>query len=59
MPNDKLRFVLLYTVGIALVVFIINRVVLHADMQTSLMWTAMFAAIAFAMAWRHASQKKQ
>ena len=59
MPNAKLRFIVLYTAGIALLVFIINRVMLGANMQSSLMWTAMFAAIAFAMAWRHASQKKQ
>ena len=59
MPSDaKLRYVILYTAGIALVVFVINRVVLSAPMQTSLMWTAMFAAIAFAMAWRQATQKK-
>ena len=58
MPNAKLRYVLLYTVGVALLVFVINRVLLNAPMQSSLMWTAMFAAIAFAMAWRHATQKK-
>jgi hypothetical protein len=58
MPNAKLRYVLLYTVGVALIVFVINRVLLNAPMQSSLMWTAMFAAIAFAMAWRHATQKK-
>ena len=59
MPSDaKLRYVVLYTVGIALLVFVINRVVLGAPMQTSLMWTGMFAAIAFAMAWRQATQKK-
>jgi hypothetical protein len=58
MSNAKLRFVILYTAGVALLVFIINRVALGANAQTSLMWTAMFAAIAFAMAWRHATQKK-
>lgn len=58
MPNAKLRYVILYTAGIALIVFIINRVVLGADMQSTLMWTALFAAIAFAMAWRQATQKK-
>jgi hypothetical protein len=58
MPTAKLRFVTLYTVGVALLVFIINRVVLGTNMQTSLMWTALFAAIAFAMAWRQATQKK-
>jgi hypothetical protein len=59
MPSDaKLRYVVLYTAGIALVVFIINRVVLGAPMQSTLMWTALFAAIAFAMAWRQATQKK-
>jgi len=58
MDNAKLRYVILYTVGIALVVFVINRVVLSAPWQSTLMWTAMFAAIAFAMAWRHATQKK-
>jgi hypothetical protein len=58
MPNAKLRFVILYTAGIALLVFIINRVLLDASMQSTLMWTAMFAAIAFAMAWRQATQKK-
>jgi hypothetical protein len=58
MPNAKLRYVLLYTVGVALLVFVINRVLLNAPMQSSLMWTAMFAAIAFAMAWRQATQKK-
>ena len=51
MPSDaKLRYVILYTVGVALLVFIINRVVLNAPWQSSLMWTAMFAAIAFASA---------
>ena len=59
MPSDaKLRYVVLYTAGIALLVFIINRVVLKAPMQSTLMWTALFAAIAFAMAWRQATQKK-
>jgi hypothetical protein len=58
MPSAKLRYVLLYTVGVALLVFVINRVLLNAPMQSSLMWTAMFAAIAFAMAWRQATQKK-
>ena len=58
MSNAKLRFVILYTVGVALAVFIINRVLLSANMQSSLMWTALFAAIAFAMAWRQATQKK-
>jgi hypothetical protein len=58
MSNEKLRYVVLYTAGIALVVFVINRVVLAAPMQSSLMWTALFAAIAFAMAWRQATQKK-
>jgi hypothetical protein len=59
MPSDaKLRYVILYTAGIALIVFVINRVVLNAPMQTTLMWTALFAAIAFAMAWRQATQKK-
>lgn len=58
MSNEKLRYVVLYTAGIALIVFVINRVVLNAPMQSSLMWTGMFAAIAFAMAWRHATQKK-
>jgi hypothetical protein len=58
MDNAKLRYVILYTVGIALVVFVINRVVLSAPWQSTLMWTAMFAAIAFAMAWRHATQQK-
>lgn len=59
MPSDaKLRYVILYTAGIALVVFVINRVVLQAPMQSTLMWTAMFAAIAFAIAWRQATQKK-
>ena len=59
MPSDaKLRYVILYTAGIALVVFVINRVVLQAPMQSTLMWTALFSAIAFAMAWRQATQKK-
>ena len=58
MPSEKLRYVILYTAGIALLVFIINRVVLGANTQSSLMWTALFAAIAFAMAWRQATQKK-
>ena len=58
MSNAKLRFVILYTVGVALAVFIINRVLLSANVQSSLMWTALFAAIAFAMAWRQATQKK-
>jgi hypothetical protein len=58
MSNEKLRYVVLYTAGIALVVFVINRLVLAAPMQSSLMWTALFAAIAFAMAWRQATQKK-
>ena len=58
MSTAKLRFVALYTAGVALLVFIINRVVLGTNMQTSLMWTALFAAIAFAMAWRQATQKK-
>ena len=58
MSNEKLRYVVLYTAGIALIVFIINYVVLKANMQTTLMWTGLFAAIAFAMAWRQATQKK-
>ena len=58
MSSEKLRYVILYTAGIALIVFIINRVVLNAGMQSSLMWTALFAAIAFAMAWRQATQRK-
>ena len=58
MSNEKLRYVVLYTVGIALLVFIINFVVLKANMQSTLMWTGLFAAIAFAMAWRQATQKK-
>ena len=58
MSTEKLRYVLLYTAGIALLVFIINLVVLKAPMQTTLMWTGLFAAIAFAMAWRQATQKK-
>ena len=58
MSNEKLRYVVLYTVGIALLVFIINYVVLKANMQSTLMWTGLFAAIAFAMAWRQATQKK-
>ena len=58
MSSEKLRYVVLYTAGIALIVFIINRVVLEAGMQSSLMWTALFAAVAFAMAWRQATQRK-
>jgi hypothetical protein len=58
MSNEKLRYVVLYTAGISLLVFIINLVVLKANMQTTLMWTGLFAAIAFAMAWRQATQKK-
>ena len=58
MSNEKLRYVILYTAGIALLVFIINYVVLKASMQSTLMWTGLFAAIAFAMAWRQATQKK-
>ena len=58
MSNAKLRFVILYTAGIALVVFVINRVLLNTNLQTSLMWTALFAAVAFAMAWRQATQRK-
>jgi hypothetical protein len=58
MSNAKLRFVTLYTAGIALVVFVINRVLLNTNLQTSLMWTALFAAVAFAMAWRQATQRK-
>jgi Flp pilus assembly protein TadB len=58
MSNEKLRYVILYTAGIALLVFVINRVLLGTNMQSSLMWTALFAAIAFAMAWRQAKQKK-
>jgi len=58
MSNEKLRYVVLYTVGISLFVFIINYVVLKAPMQSTLMWTGLFAAIAFAMAWRQATQKK-
>jgi hypothetical protein len=58
MSNEKLRYVVLYTAGIALIVFVINLVVLKAPMQTTLMWTGLFAAIAFAMAWRQATQKK-
>jgi hypothetical protein len=58
MSNEKLRYVVLYTAGIALIVFIINYVVLKASMQTTLMWTGLFTAIAFAMAWRQATQKK-
>ena len=58
MSNEKLRYVILYTAGIALLVFIINYVVLKASTQSTLMWTGLFAAIAFAMAWRQATQKK-
>ena len=58
MSNEKLRYVVLYTAGIALFVFIINYVVLKTPMQSTLMWTGLFAAIAFAMAWRQATQKK-
>jgi hypothetical protein len=58
MSNERLRYVILYTAGIALLVFVINRVLLGTNMQSSLMWTALFAAIAFAMAWRQAKQKK-
>jgi hypothetical protein len=58
MSTEKLRYVILYTAGVSLLVFIINLVVLKANMQTTLMWTGLFAAIAFAMAWRQATQKK-
>jgi hypothetical protein len=58
MSNEKLRYVVVYTVGIALFVFIINYVLLKTNMQSTLMWTALFAAIAFSMAWRQARQKK-
>lgn len=58
MSNAKLRYVVIYTAGIALLVFVINRVLLGTNMQTSLMWTTLFAAIAFAMAWRQATQRK-
>ena len=58
MSNEKLRYVVLYTAGIALIVFVINRVLLGTNTQTSLMWTTLFAAVAFAMAWRQATQKK-
>ena len=57
--DPKLRFVLAYTAGIAILVFVVNRVALGTPMQTSFMWSALFAAIAFAMAWRQASQKKK
>ncbi|MEZ5764835.1 MAG: hypothetical protein R3D69_11630 [Xanthobacteraceae bacterium] len=57
--DPKLRFVLAYTAGIAILVFVINRVALGTPTQTSFMWSALFAAIAFAMAWRQASQKKK
>ena len=58
MSSEKLRYVILYTTGVALVVFIINYVVVKAPMQSTLMWTGLFAAIAFAMAWRQATHKK-
>lgn len=57
--DPKLRFVLAYTAGIAILVFVINRVALGTPTQTSFMWSALFAAIAFAMAWRQASQKQK
>lgn len=58
MSNEKLRYIAVYTTGIALLVFIINYVVLKTNLQSTLMWTALFAAIAFSMAWRQAKQKK-
>ncbi len=51
MPNAKVRFVTLYTAGVAILVFVINRVFLGTIMQTSLLWAALFAAIPFSMAW--------
>lgn len=58
MPIARLRFALLYTAGISILVFVINRVFLGSDMQTSFMWAGLFAALAFTMGWRQAAQRR-
>jgi hypothetical protein len=65
--NTPERFTLtkqdiLYILGNSLVamlfIFGLNYFALKTPMQTALMWTAMFGAIAFTMAFRHVKQKR-
>lgn len=58
MPTARLRFALLYAAGVSILVFVINRVLLGTDMQTSFMWAGMFAALGFTMGWRQATQRR-
>jgi hypothetical protein len=57
-PFAKLRFALLYTAGVSILVFVINRVILGTDMQTSFMWAGLFSCLVLTMGWCQATQRR-
>ena len=50
---DKLRYVSLHTVGAAVFIFVLNFLILGSSLQTALIWSIGFAALAFLVAHQH------
>jgi hypothetical protein len=53
MTGEKLRYILLHTLGAATFIFVLNQFVLGTSLESSVSWAIGFAAMAGGLAWHH------
>lgn len=53
MSADKIRYIVLHTLGAAVFIFVLNKIVLGTTMESAILWTVGFGALAGGLAWQH------
>lgn len=53
MSAEKIRYIVLHTLGAAVFIFVLNKLVLGTSMESAILWTVGFGALAGGLAWQH------
>jgi hypothetical protein len=57
MSSENLRFIVLHVLGAGAFIFVLNYFVLNTGMQSSLIWTVGFGAMAGFVAWQQIKRR--
>ena len=53
MSVEKIRYIVLHTLGAAVFIFVLNKFVLGTSMESSVFWAFGFGALAGGLAYQH------
>lgn len=53
MTGEKIRYIVLHTLGAAAFIFVLNKFALGTSLESSVFWAIGFGAMAGGLAWQH------